>query len=383
MEYKGLNILLLEGYARQILPYLRALKALGCSTTVVCGSKLDVGYVSRFTDHKILTVCDMERYEETERCVCDIIRTGRYDVVIPMGDFAATILAKNKEALSPYAKLAVNDREPFLKALDKLQVMQVCMDNAIPCPRTLPQVSSIEQVDLDALMFPIVVKPRADCGARGFHRFDTKEAFLAHTQDRDLSDLVIQEYIPQTDMNMSCGLFLDRDGTVKSSYVYASRRWYPIKGGTGTFNQLIDRPDVVAACTKLAGLMGLTGTVGFDFVEDLRDNTAKLLEINPRVLACAKICFEAGIDQAKQLLEHVCGHPVTEMRAKKTALNIRMSQIDILWFLRSKDRFKADPSWFSCKNTKDQTFSIDDPLPWFAFLLRGLGRVKKETKARQ
>lgn len=383
MDFNGLKVLLLEGYARQILPYLRACKALGCETTVICNSKLDVGYVSRFADHRILTVCDTERYEETERRVCNIIKSSAFDVVIPMGDFAATILAKNKTALSPYAKLAVNDGEKFLRALDKLQVMQVCMEHDIPCPKTLPQVSSTSQIDLDALMLPVVVKPRADCGARGFHRFDTKEDFLAFTEGQDLADYVIQEYIPQTDMNMSCGLFIDESGTVKSSYVYASRRWYPIKGGTGTFNQLVDRPDVVAACTKLASVMGLTGTLGFDFVDDPRDNTAKLLEINPRVLACAKICFEAGMDQAQQLLEHVYDLPVTEMAPQKSELNIRMSQIDLLWFLRSKDRFRADPSWFSCKNTKDQTFSFDDPLPWFAFLLRGLGRMKKESKARE
>ncbi|MBP3634280.1 MAG: ATP-grasp domain-containing protein [Oscillospiraceae bacterium] len=383
MDFQGLNILLLEGYGRQILPYLRAFKALGCKTTVICNAKVDVGYVSRFADHKILGVCDTERYEESERCVCDIIKNGNYDVVVPMGDFAATILANNKEELSKYAKIAVNDKERFLQALNKQQVMQVCMENGIPCPKTLPRVSKVEQLDLSQLVFPLVVKPEADCGARGFHCFKTMEELLAFAEGQDLSGMVLQEYIPQSDRNMSCGLFIDPDGTVKSAYTYISRRWYPIKGGTGTFNQLIDRPDMVEMCEKLAKLMGLTGTLGFDFVDDLRDGTPKLLEINPRVLACAKIGFEAGLDQARQLLEMAYGEPVTAMETSGKPVNIRMSQIDVLWFLKSPDRFRAQPSWFSCKNTKDQTFSWDDPLPWFAFLLRGLGRFGKETKARE
>ena len=374
---------MLEGYARQILPYLRTYKALGCETTVLCNSKLDVGYASRLADHKVLAVCDTERYEETEACVRELVCSGKFDVVVPMGDFAATILAKNKAEFSKFAKIAVNDEDRFLRALDKLQVMQVCMENDIPCPKTLSEISDLSQIDMSALQFPLVVKPRADCGARGFHCFQTPEEFTAFARGIDLSGFVLQEYIPQSDRNMSCGLFIDADGTVKSSYIYISRRWYPLKGGTGTFNQLIDRPDIVAVCAKLANLMGLTGTVGFDFVDDPRDNIPKLLEINPRVLACAKICFEAGIDQAQQLLELVLEQPVTAMSAANKTISIRMSQIDLLWFLKSKDRFRAKPSWFSCKNTKDQTFSWDDPLPWFAFLLRGMGRMKKETKARQ
>ena len=383
MNYKGLRILLLEGYARQILPYLRVYRALGCETTVLCNSKLDVAYASRFADHKVLAVCDTERYEETERCVRELVLSGNFDVVVPMGDFAATILAKNKREFSQYAKIAVNEEEIFLRALDKLQVMQVCMENGIPCPKTLTEVSDLSKIDLSSLQFPLVVKPRADCGARGFHCFQTLQEFTEFAQGTELSGYVLQEYIPQSDRNMSCGLFIDADGTVKSAYTYVSRRWYPLKGGTGTFNQLIDRPDVVEVCAGLASLMGLTGTVGFDFVDDPRDNIPKLLEINPRVLACAKICFEAGIDQAQQLLEHVLGQPVTCMTATNKTISIRMSQIDLLWFLKSKDRFRAKPSFFSCKNTKDQTFSWDDPLPWFAFLFRGMGRMKKETQARQ
>ena len=59
-----------------------------------------------------------------------------------------------------------------------------------------------------------------------------------------------------------------------------------------------------------------------------------------------------------------------------------MSQIDVLWFIKSPNRFNSDPSWFSNKNTKDQMFSWDDPLPWFAFLFQGMFKLKKKLKDR-
>ena len=53
-----------------------------------------------------------------------------------------------------------------------------------------------------------------------------------------------QEYIPQGNMNLSANLFIDNNGLVKSTFVYTSRRWFPLNSGTGTFNELVDCPDV-------------------------------------------------------------------------------------------------------------------------------------------
>lgn len=384
MNFYSLKVLLLEGYSRQILPYIRAYRELGCKTYVLCNSKLDLGYVSKLPYHKILGVCDMERYNESEKYICKLIAEGKFDIVIPMGDFGAKILATNKEYLSQFSKIAVNDSSTFVQALDKLNVMRVCLKENIPCPKTLMHISTISDIQMDYLIFPIVVKPRNECGARGFHCFEIKEQLIRFANENNLADYVIQEYIPQSDMNMSCGLFLDMHGNVKSSYVYVSRRWYPIKGGTGTLNQLVDRPDVVKMCSRLANIMGLYGTIGFDLIQDKRDDTAKIIEINPRVLACAKIGFDAGINQALQILELEYNQEVTEFEPIiKEDIYVRMSQIDILWFLKSPKRLSAKPSWFSHKNTRDQTFSWDDPLPWFAFLLRGLKNLKKEENKRK
>ena len=64
-------------------------------------------------------------------------------------------------------------------------------------------------------------------------------------------------------------------------------------------------------------------------------------------------------------------------------MRVRMMQIDVLWFIKSPERFSAKQSWFSWKNTVDQTFSWKDPLPWFAFLIKGLLNLKKEEGKRK
>ena len=75
---KGKHILVLEGYCKQCLPFIRGFKQLGCEVSVLCGSKLDCGYASRLPDHKILGVCDLHKPEESEKYIVDLIKTGKY-----------------------------------------------------------------------------------------------------------------------------------------------------------------------------------------------------------------------------------------------------------------------------------------------------------------
>ncbi len=382
---KGRKILILEGYARQCLPYMREFRKLGLEISLLCQSKLDCGYASRLPHHKILGICNPEKYEESEKYIVELIKTGNFDLVMPLVDFSASILSKHKEELSQYAIILSNDYEVFQKSQDKLEVMKSCAKTNTPHPITLFDVSSIEEVTNSNLKFPIIIKPRRGYGARGFHKFESKEEFVEYIEkyNIDLKNMVIQECLPIESLVGSDNIYIDRNGNIKSSFIYACYRVYPIKGGTGTFNITIENNKILKECENLVEDMNLRGCIGVDIMIDPRDNIAKVLEINPRVLACSKIGFVSGVNQARQILEDAYGFEVTPMLEYKKDMRIRMSQIDVLWFLKSPNRFKAKPSWFSCKNTKDQTFSWDDPLPWFAFLFRGLKNLKKEENKRK
>ena len=381
-SYRGKHVLILEGYARQCLPFMQSFKKHGCEITLLCGSKLDLGYWSRLPDHKIVGICDPDRYEASRDYICDLIRKGHYDLVVPLVDFSARILSEHKEELSRYSRIASNDADVFAVAQDKLAVMKVCMENDIPCPKTLTGIRSYGDIPENALAYPIVVKPRKDCGAKGFHCFATSEEFAAFSGDAALDDFVVQEYIPQSNRNLSVSLFIDNDGNVKSAYTYAGRRWFPLAGGTGTLNELVERRDAVEPCQKLADLLHLKGSVGFDLIDDPRDGMVKVIEINPRILACAKIGFVGGIDQALMILQKEFGQEVMPQTTLNKKVYIRMTQTDVLWFLKSPDRWKAEPSWFRIRNTHDQTFSWRDPLPWLAFLIRGMTKLRGELEER-
>ena len=235
---RGKHILILEGYARQCLPFMREFKKLGCEISLLCHSRLDCGYASRFPDHKILGVCDPDMYSESEKYIVELVKTGRYDFVFPLVDFSAGILAHHKAELSKYAKILSNDSDVFDRSQDKLEVMKVCTENGIPCPLTLTDVSSVDEVLASGIKFPIIIKPRRGCGARGFHKFENEDEFRTYTAQNktDISRMVVQECLPIESLVMSDNIFIDSSGEVKSSFLYGCYRVYPVKGGTGTFN---------------------------------------------------------------------------------------------------------------------------------------------------
>lgn len=379
---KGKRVLVLEGYSRQALPYMRELKKMGMKVTLLCNSKIDCGYVSRFPDERILGICNPEDYASSEQYIIELIKNKKYDVVLPLGDFGAGILANNKIELSNYAKICTNDIDVFKISNDKLAVMKICMENKIPCPFTLFGIDNTEDVITSEIKFPIIIKPRRGCGAKGFHKFDNSIEFVNYVKENriNLKEMVVQECIPSNSLSASDNLFIDNDGNVKSSFLYGCKRVFPLQGGTGTFNITFDRKDIHVQCAKLANVLGLRGINGIDMMIDSRDQIAKVIEINPRSLACSKIGFIAGVNQARQVMEAAFSYPVTEYKTYKCDMRVRMMQIDTLWFLKSPDRFRSKPSWFSWTNTVDQTFSWDDPLPWFAFLIRGLLQIRHDDR---
>ena len=384
-KYKGIRVLIIEGYARQCLPLIRAFKQAGCHVSVLCNSKMDVAYASRKPDKKILGVCDRERVSETEEQIRELLKTKNFDVVVPCVDFSASILSKNKEEFSQYARVASNDWEVYQIAADKEKTMAVCMENDIPAPITLLEVHSLADVENSDIQFPMIIKPKTGYGAIGFKKLNSMEELkdVFEGKEDTMCHYVFQEYIPQTMLQYECAMFVDQNNEVKTGVVFSKNRWFPVDGGSSTLNITVERPDIVESCKQLLQKINWRGAADIDLIDDPRDGVAKIMEINPRVSGSVKIVFEAGVDQAKQMLELVHGDPVSEQKEYRIGQRLRCSQTDLLWFLKSPNRFKSKPSWFSIKKTKDQIFYLDDPLPWFAFSLTGVFKYKKEMKKRQ
>lgn len=381
-DYKVLKVLLIEGRARQVLPMSKALRDLGCEVTTYNGSRLDPGYASKYPHRKLLAYCDAHNQEGSYKAIRAELEKYHYDIVIPMNDDVAIILSKHKKELGSLTTIHVNDWPLFSMASDKLQTMEACMKNNLPCPKTYLSLNDFKQ-DAHNVQYPIVCKPRTGCAAVGFHVADDEHDLLEYYKKakQKYGPCLIQEYIPQDGLQYKAELYIDRNGAMKAACVFSKVRWYPINGGSSTLNETVDRPDIVEDCRKLLAAIGWRGYADIDLIEDTRDGKAKIMEINPRITGSVKICFEAGVNFAKAIVDDYLGKEL-DNQFEVAHKYLRYMHTDVLWFMKSPNRFKCRPSWFSFKNTTDQIFSWSDLWVFFAFTFQGFAKLRKDKRKR-
>lgn len=382
--YDNISVLVLDGSGRQVMPVIKGLHRLGCKITTICTSSLDLGYASKYPDNKLLFK-NLSSEKEMETIVDREIRSKKYDIVIPLSDKMTLFLSKNFDEYNGMIGMPIPKHDVFLKAYDKQTTMEICQSIGIPCT-----ISKLKNEDFESFVeringYPIVSKPKSACGSIGFHRINNKEEFnkLVETNEINLESCIIQEYVPQDGRQFNVHAFVGANDDILYIVVTEKVRWFPIDGGSSCFSRTIKNDTIKEHCVKLLKSIHWRGCCEIELIEDTRTGVAKVMEINGRTSACVKICQLAGINISKSIVEYALGIDTNEQIQKYDDVRMRCIHTDLLWFFKSKKRFKTKPSWFNCYHTHDQIYDFFDPLPFFTYSIQSIGRYKKEMKKRR
>lgn len=384
MDFKNIKVLVTDGGARQTLSIVRGLKAIGCHVTVLCSSVFDVCYASRLPDVKIRNRHAAGSQDEFEEFLESELRTGKYDVLLPIAEITTNKVTLNESVYGKYARIACAPRKAYIQAFNKQRTFEHAMEIGIPCPYTRRGGQDIDDF-ISKAAFPIIIKPRHGMGSIGFHKFETQEEFRREINSGkiNIDEYVIQEFV-RFQKRYSTHIFMDYHGNVNTSLAVEVLRWYPLDAGTAILIRTIDNQEVIDYSAKLLRKIGWRGFANLSFMIDVNTGKPKLLEINGRIPASVKMSWLCGFNIAKQLLELAYGEEVTQYPTNtRIGLMTRHSQSDFLWFIKSSDRFRCKPSWFSWKNTKDIVFSIDDPLPYFTYTIQRMMRYNENMDKRK
>ena len=373
------SVLVLDGDRRQALPVMRALRAGGHRITVACESRLGMGWLSRLPHRRVLVPSAEKEPAAFVSALLKLLRREPHDVTIPLFDLCAHLIAKHKPALERHTRVPLVDLDVFMLARDKASTMRICQEHGVPCPRTwFPEEQPIKAIARD-VTWPALVKPRISHGAMGIRRAHDA-AGLAEVYSKTVEEYgpsIVQEFIPQTDLQYKAQLFRDRDGSYKAGVVFNKLRYFPVTGGTSSANTTVQREDILESCRRLLDAMSWTSYADVDLIQDPRDGVAKVMEVNPRVTGSVKIAFVAGVDFADLLVRYALGQPLPSYEQYRVGVTMRYLPLDILWFLYSPDRFRAKPSWFRFwgRDLCEQVLTVDDPFPFFGLFVGGLARL--------
>lgn len=382
----NISVLIFGAGGRQTLPMCRGFYKLGCRVTAYCSHRMDTGYMTRFKHKKILFDENNPYGEDFFEYGARLIKSGDYDLVVPMSDKTAMFLSQNKEELSKYAKAAVNDWDAFSKVIDKSKTMLICEENGIPAPRTLFSDDPVTEIREKGLAYPVVVKPKTGVGSIGFNIVKDEEKLkkLLEGYDNSNGPLMVQEYIEQGESpQYRADLFRTYKGEIKMGCVGEVTRWYPLDGGSGIFIRSIRDEKIVDDCKRLLEALNWFGYANIDMVFDKRTGEKKVLEINGRPGASIKIDYVCGINVSQLILENELGFEVSDMNEYEEGKRTTCFLPDLLWLMKSKDRFRAKPSWFNRFGVKDVIFSWDDPMPSLGFLYESAKNYKSSMSKRK
>ncbi len=387
MNYKDIHVLVTDGDGRQTLTIVNGLKKIGCKVSAICPNKSSLCYVSRLPDEKILFSFKSKSKNITKDFkdfILELAKTGKYNVILPISDFSTGAVVSIQDELNKYVKIACAPKDAYERTFNKQVTFEAAINNNVPCPHTRLSDQSIDEY-IKEISFPIIIKPRQGMGSIGFHKFLDENEFRNKLLDKDFNpDLyVIQEFI-EFDRRVDAFIFVDQNGCFKTSMAVEVLRWYPIDAGTATFTRTVDYPEVIKYGKEILSALNYRGFADVSFMIDKKDNTPKLMEINGRIPAGLKLSMYCGFNVARQLVEMSYGESVIDYGDnKKFGLRARHSQADFMWFLKSKDRFRSKPSWFSNYKTTDLVFWINDPLPSVVYTFSALSKYKSFIEKRK
>ena len=384
MDYSKIRVLITEAGGKQSLAMVRGLKELGCHITVVCDNKLATCYVSNQPDVKLLNRYIAGHDEKALEELLKLIKTGDYDVLMPIGEKGTNFITEHEDTIKPYVRIACAPRETYIKAFNKQITFDTAIENGIPCPYTRHSKQDIKDF-LEKCKFPIIIKPRKGLGSVGFHKFEKREDFWPYMREHGLDpdDYVVQEHV-NFDKRIGTNLFMDQKGNICTSYAVDVLRWFPIDAGAGVLIVTVDAHKELKYAGDLLKALKWKGFANVAFMVDSETGEPKLLEINGRIPASVKVAYMCGCNVSRQLLDMVYDQNVIQYpENNRFGLYVRHLDTDIAWFLKSPNRLKAKPSWFSWKNTCEILYSKDDKKPFFANLLSKTIRYRAIMKEKQ
>lgn len=381
MDFTSIKVLVIDSDGKQPYAMIRGLKEIGCHVTVICSSKRDACYVSNKPDVKILNKQFKINNEEKFQYILSLVSSGNFDVLMPVGEMSTDFITQHEEDLKKFIKLACAPRKVYLQAFNKQNTFDQAMKSGIPCPYTRRSDQAIDDF-LQNAHFPIIIKPRQGIGSIGFHKFNTKEEFVQYLEDDkfNVDDYVVQEFV-KFDNRIGTNLFVDKKGNICTSYAVDVLRWFPIDAGAGVLIQTVDAHKVLEYAGKLLKDLGWQGFANVAFMIDKETGEPKLMEINGRIPASIKVAYMLGFNISKQFIEMIYDEDVTQYPENtQFGKYIRHFDTDIAWFIKSPNRFRAKPSWFSWKNTEEVLFSKDDPRPFFSQFFNKVFSYRKIMK---
>lgn len=343
------KILITDCWTRKALSAVRSLGKEGIEIHAVSHTYIAPAIHSKYVKKKYIFPFPEDCPKDYEGKFLELIRKEKFDCIITLDEAATEIALENRAEIENYSTLPLPSMEAFKSANNKWEVIKIAGSLGVPVPESyLPENDDEISAAIEKLRFPMIIKATNGSGSRGVKKIGNKEEFDKYYPEikEKYGTPILQELIPTEGQGHGVGCLVDKGQTIVS-FSYKRLREYPVNGGPSTLRESTDNPLVKEYSRKLLEKLNWDGVAMVEFKMDVRDNTPKLMEINPRFWGSLQLAQVSGINFPYLLYLFSQKLPVPEQSYKT---NIRCRWVipgDIFHFLTNPKRFKIQPSFFN------------------------------------
>lgn len=236
-----------------------------------------------------------------QEAILQFLRKVRADVFLPLCTRGAMMAVQCRQQFASLCRVISPSMEAFQAAYDKRLCMEHCRALGIPCAGSLSREAAA------ALLLAhdgaaVIVKPAIDVGgAKGLHRVtDIRELDPAIRRcDADHGNHVIQEFIPGEDdtLRMVTVVYGSNSQLVGAFTARKLRQW-PSGGGVTAHGVSTRDHDLLNLVRPFFDRWRWKGPAEVEVKYDCRDDTYKVIEINPRLPGNVRHASLCGVEMA-------------------------------------------------------------------------------------
>lgn len=276
------------------------------------------------------TITGASRYVQAEYTVADpltdpdrylsdivaIVQASRVDTLMPMTEAALLAILPARHRF-PNVLIPFTDADTFRHISDKGAVMDAAsrVGIAVPEQHTLHSSDDAQSFAMDAVAFPVVVKPsRSVTGDAGERlKLGVQHAASAAELRRILQAMDPRAYpllVQQRVIGPGVGVFLlVWKGEVVASFSHRRLREKPPSGGVSVYRESIEMDDALLTRSRsLLDEFNWEGVAMIEYKVDAATGVPYIMEINGRFWGSLQLAIDAGVDFPNLLLQAAEGH---------------------------------------------------------------------------
>ena len=250
-------------------------------------------------------------------------------LLLPSNDHVVYTIAKNKEKLGNYFKIITEDLATVLKIYDKVELLKISQEIGVDYPlyETYSELSECKTTNLE---FPVITKGN---NGLSFYKKTKSKVVLSNSLEElennlknldgkiPIKDTFTQEMLPFSEEHKTISFTcFSVKGEIKAHWIGMKLREHPLRFGTATLAESIEKTELLLPSKKLMQTLQFTGICEIEYLLDIRDNKYKLIEINARSWLWVGLANACGVNYAKLAYDYVNGIEIQEIKNYQTGI---------------------------------------------------------------